>query len=438
MVENGLNPDAFCPPVSMGSFVRYSVLEWAFKDEKNHMIHRPIIVQRNGYGMVMEATHLHCLIPRHSVLYNSSSTAQSIDLYSLCSMLNYIIYDNHEFFHADSILDISYDMMQQYFQHYAVTDTIYGEPPHRDTVTHAIRICTGVMGNLAKTSFRDQMHVTVEELYNTIVTTDKHGRKVTNLIPNFHVTIPSSSSHKLIRDIPRKVMPVVWKNLYKYGQDIAFGCACGMFAGLRIGEVCNLRQDTSIHGGNIRFTYIGGMVVNVEFHIDEKFSMRDENEELGGIKKPRVQDMFADFIPAFMQAYWFHMRWLESHSFDPKYAPMLVDSNGNAMTTKTFRRRLNEVVQEHIVPELLASNDPELNLFGQKYALHGIDPHAFRHVFSTELTLRNCDLGQLMHFRGDTSPESAFTYLQNKHDLRQIITDHGDSLMKIALSEVCV
>ena len=48
-----------------------------------------------------------------------------------------------------------------------------------------------------------------------------------------------------------------------------------------------------------------------------------------------------------------------------------------------------------------------------------ISPHIFRHWFSVKLTLFGEDVAGLMYWRGDKSPESALTYLQNKGELEK-------------------
>ena len=51
---------------------------------------------------------------------------------------------------------------------------------------------------------------------------------------------------------------------------------------------------------------------------------------------------------------------------------------------------------------------------------NNLSPHVFRHWYTVQLVLSGIDnVGELMGARGDTSPESSLTYLQNKGDLEK-------------------
>ena len=51
---------------------------------------------------------------------------------------------------------------------------------------------------------------------------------------------------------------------------------------------------------------------------------------------------------------------------------------------------------------------------------HSLSPHVFRHWFTVQLVLSGInEPGTLMAFRGDTSPESALTYINNKGELEK-------------------
>ena len=72
------------------------------------------------------------------------------------------------------------------------------------------------------------------------------------------------------------------------------------------------------------------------------------------------------------------------------------------------------------MPILLASNDPELVLYGQTLMEHNLSPHVFRHWYTVQLVLSGVNNpGVLMAYRGDTSPESALTYINSKGELEK-------------------
>jgi integrase len=48
---------------------------------------------------------------------------------------------------------------------------------------------------------------------------------------------------------------------------------------------------------------------------------------------------------------------------------------------------------------------------------HSLGLHVLRHWFSVQLVLMGEDIAQIQYWRGDSNPQSAFDYLQNKGDL---------------------
>ena len=77
-----------------------------------------------------------------------------------------------------------------------------------------------------------------------------------------------------------------------------------------------------------------------------------------------------------------------------------------------------EIAKNEMIPIYLRSDDPELVLFGQTLMERSLSPHVFRHWFTVQLVLSGINNpGILMKLRGDSSPESALTYIDSKGDL---------------------
>lgn len=51
--------------------------------------------------------------------------------------------------------------------------------------------------------------------------------------------------------------------------------------------------------------------------------------------------------------------------FEKEYAPMFVNSRGKAMSYESYRKKFKSLVNDHLRPALLASEDPELRIYGQ-------------------------------------------------------------------------
>ena len=61
-----------------------------------------------------------------------------------------------------------------------------------------------------------------------------------------------------------------------------------------------------------------------------------------------------------------------------------------------------------------------MRLFYQQMQGHTWGAHSFRHWFTVSLILSGVDnIASLMNYRGDSSPESAMIYLQNKGEIQR-------------------
>ena len=115
------------------------------------------------------------------------------------------------------------------------------------------------------------------------------------------------------------------------------------------------------------------------------------------------------------------MEYIEEQKYESDYGALTVNKQGKAITYNSYYQKFRKVVDE-IIPTLLKSDEPEAVNYAYLLQENNLGPHIFRHWFSVKLTLFGEDVSGLMYWRGDTSPESALTYLQNKSDLeRQFI-----------------
>ena len=120
-----------------------------------------------------------------------------------------------------------------------------------------------------------------------------------------------------------------------------------------------------------------------------------------------------------MKCYGIYEEYMSHRDREPEYMPFSVNRQGKAMTYDVFYRRFAEVVKE-MIPIFQASDDPEIAVYGKILVDHPITPHIFRHYYTVQLVLSGItEPGELMTMRGDTSPESALTYLKNKGELEK-------------------
>ena len=74
-------------------------------------------------------------------------------------------------------------------------------------------------------------------------------------------------------------------------------------------------------------------------------------------------------------------------------------------------------------------------MYGQLLYENKLGPHALRHFFSVQLALMGEDVAGLQYWRGDSNPESALLYLQNKGDLIKELSAANDMFADFMISE---
>ena len=153
-------------------------------------------------------------------------------------------------------------------------------------------------------------------------------------------------------------------------------------------------------------------VLNINDSIDlrKELILRSDNKKVGGIKKERKAMVPPMFLKIFMSSYREYMKHIEGRKYEAEYGPLNINRDGKCMTYAAYYTSFKTIVAKEIVPELLNSNDPELE--------NGISPHIFRHWYTVQLVLAGVEtVNELMSWRGDKSPESALTYLNDKGEL---------------------
>jgi integrase len=261
---------------------------------------------------------------------------------------------------------------------------------------------------------------------------DRRGRPKQQERPAFQAK-GFASHKKTFRDLPTKAFQILLNLAFRYAPDIAFAICLQAFAGLRAGEVCNVRQERSPSGNGLIFTYMEGEPRKIEIDILRELPMRGDGVFFGRIKKERIQCVYPAFLRAFCAAYERHRAFLASRRFEAAYCPMFVNNKGMAMTYKDYARRFKSLVDSHFRPALLESDDPGCRIYGQLMYENRLTLHALRHWFSVQLVLRGEDIAQIQFWRGDDNPTSAFEYLQNKGDLVNELKKAGGLLADLLI-----
>lgn len=394
--------------------LRFSVYEHRLVLSDGQLITRKFIVLRDvGTGTIVSFTDWHRYVKsgKNRLSHNITEDGNKKSNY-VVMLLNYAFFDKY---HIEKLTDITIEIVSDFLNDYG-----QGTLPN-DTATRCestVNKCiSAVIDFLDLLATQNKCKFTKSDLYKEVEYRTKKGSIRKKKVPVFDVYFIENKK-EILRDMPEKVFSILMNHIKVHYPDILMCAALSAFGGLRPSETCNVRRRDSVIGAGIRFTIEDDEVTQVRIDLKKELNLRSDCVKVGGIKKERIQAIYPAFRKAFYQLYEFYMKYMEGRAYEADYGPLSVNSDGNAMTYKNYYSRFKNAV-EGIIPILLGNEDPEVVAYGMLLQEKGISPHALRHWFSVKLTLFGEDVAGLMYWRGDKSPESALTYLQNKSELEK-------------------
>lgn len=412
---------------------KYAVYEHKLVLEGKKSYTRSFIVLKNQYEVIVYFTSFHNYIDSYEkgVCVPLKSDAKT-KMHYVCKMLNYVLIDNYEKYKVKHVFDIEKWMLDEFFRDHALEMQANGTYRSSQSVEKCIYTVTNFFRRLSW-DFDGYTKITHKDLYVQKTSFSHKGKLQKTLKPNFTVrTMPSE--RKIFRDIPTKVFRVIINQAFCYAPEIAFAICLSAFAGLRPGEVCNVRQEESPLGNGIKFISVDGKVKSVEIDLRTEYVLRNDGVICGKIKKERIQRVYPAFIPAFCKVYEFHKKHINPN-VEKQFSPMFVGRSGKEMTYYDYWHRFRILINEHVRAKLLKHKDPECQLYGQLLYENNLSPHSLRHFFTVQLVLMGEDIAGIQYWRGDSSPESALTYLQNKGDLVKELSETNNLLADFLLLE---
>jgi integrase len=393
---------------------------------------RHFIVIKNHYGLIARFTRLHNYVGAYEgkVFAPVVSDAEA-KLRYVCMMLNYVLIDRYDKYRVDHVFKISREALECFFRDYAQETLANGGHRGRQSVEKCTHAVTMFFRKLRR---KFGGHVLLRETDLVVETTayDRRGKPKKKIAPAFQVKgFPNRK--EIFRELPTKAFQILANLAFRYAPDIAFAICLQAFAGLRAGEVCNVRQEGSPLGNGIIFTYFESEARKIEIDLMRELPLRSDGVICGRIKRERIQCVYPPFIEAFCVAYERHKAFLATQRVEPEFLPMFVNSRGMAMTYDDYARRFAALVDDHFRAVLLECDDPECRIYGQLLYENRLGLHALRHWYSVQLALRGEDIAQIQYWRGDKNPESAFAYLQNKGDLVKELEVAGGFLSELLM-----
>lgn len=336
----------------------------------------------------------------------------------ITQLLNYAFF----FKGIKSLNEITVDIIKEFLNDYGKCELPYDDDnTHRnkETVERCVNIILGFM-ELYICDNKKCCKMKTDDLYKWVDYRDHNGKIRHKKVPVFDVVYTGVTTREIFRDMPNKVFEIIFNHIAIHHTQILGLVFLSSFAGLRPAESCNVRRPGSIFGHGIIFTTIDNEVTKIQIDLRKEYVLRSDRLPTGKIKKERMQTVPDIFLKAFVNSYNIYMEYLEGKPYETDYAPFTINKQGKAYTYDSFYGKFQEIIKDEIIPILLADEDAEVVLYGRMLLEHKLSPHIFRHWYTVQLVLSGIsEPGVLMSHRGDSSPDSALTYIKNKSELQK-------------------
>ena len=377
----------------------FSVYEHTLVIKDSDLIKRKFIVLKDASGDICAFTDFHRYIRSAKRQYARRVTDDGNSRhYYVVKLLNYAFFDKY---HIRKLNDMTIEMVSAFLNDYGKS-LLPDDSNERtkSTVIACIRTIIDFLDNFIEKN-KGNCKIKQSELY----------------IPAFDVTY-TGKVKSIFRDMPNTVFNQLMNLVIEKHTDILMLIALSAFAGLRPAEACNIRRTDSALGPGIRFVIQNGEITDIILDLKKELNLRSDLKSVGSIKKERIQRVYPAFLEAFVECYRIYMDYMKGRKYEVAYGALTVNLQGKAITYDNYYQKFRKIISE-LIPILLSDEDAEVVNYGHLLLENNISPHILRHWFSVKLTLYGEDVSGLMYWRGDSSPESALTYLQNKGDLEK-------------------
>lgn len=410
--------------------MRFAVYKHTFVLRDNQLLKRNFIVLKESNEIVGWTTfHKYVGSEGNKKAYRLASNGGTRFQY-VVKLLNYAFFN---MYHIHKLTNLTQEIVQNFLNDYGLCRL----PDDDQTITRSkqtVEVCVSDIIDFVKNLIHRQKGCKIQEaeLYKEVQTFSKKKKKyITQKVPAFKV-LYNSKPKTIFRDIPETAFNIILNQIIDKHRNILMLAALSAFAGLRPSESCNVRRVDSPLGPGIRFELSGDEVTNIYIDLTEEKNLRSDLVSVGGIKKERTQKVYPAFLQVFYECYTTYMQYTEGKKYEAGYGALTNGKSGKAYTYQSFYLEFQKVVKE-CIPIMLNSDDPKIQIYGQLLLENNIGPHILRHWYSVKLTLYGVSVAELMYWRGDKSPESALTYINNKSDLERQYNEIVDRIFDFSL-----
>ena len=393
---------------------KFSVYNHTLRIADNKLITKKLIVLKNEEG-IMDFTNFHKYVnsPQktvRSITYDGNSRFD----YGV-KLLNYAYFERGIVCLNNLTIDIVKDFMNLYG-----LGKLPGDVSGRTEST--VKSCISAILDFLENLIGDKdikCCFTHDDLYQYTMVRTKKGKIVKKKVPVFNV-VYDGKTKSIFRDMPTPVFEIILNHIATYHPDLLCLVILSAFSGLRPSEACNVRREDSALGPGILFSMFGGKVSKVQIDLRKELCLRSDLTSTGKIKKERMQTVPLIFTDRFVEFYNIYMKYIEGKTYEADYGPLNLDKRGKAITYDTYYQRFRKIVRDELIPIFFKSEDPKVVFFGHLLTENNISPHIFRHWYTVQLVRSGMNsVAELMNARGDSSPESALTYLMDKGELEE-------------------
>jgi integrase len=268
-----------------------------------------------------------------------------------------------------------------------------------------------------------------EELITVDIIRDAERHKKAAIVYKAALHVPApKTTHKKNRILVDGYLELLMYEAKKYEPDLVIGIALGAYAGVREGEMVNITC-----GGIKVIRGSFGSISRIEIDLTKRapyFVGRERKTDAGSIKKFRIQRVYNDFIPAFVDMLDAHLLFMESRGYSIEAdAPLFVNRRGKPMTVQTYSERMKRLFYNRFLPALKRTCEVQGTYadhaaYIETYESEYPGAHMFRHWFTMYLlTKARLTSGEIMRWRGDSSQESMDEYIHENADLIEMFRE---------------
>lgn len=407
-----------------------------------------IVIKDRITNVTLEFTHYSKFL-RHTIKnidIRRSETIRKKGTY-ICMFLNYILIDNYEKFKIDDIRNIKIEHGNRFLKTYAegeiglkkktLEGNLVGKQKTLDTVLDVMDILTEFYVYIQNTYKEEARYINNKIIKKSKKETYSNSSTLqTKYEIPFNISGEFINKDNIFRDMPDKVFWIVLNLAKEHYPELRFAIALQAFAGLRSGEICNVRQAICpIGGGGVFYRKQGSKLLYFEIDIRRKYPMRSDLKDTGGIKKRRKQHVYDKYLNILKELYEEHMKILSNYNLEEGYYPMFVNRDGKAITVDSYQNKISRLLNKILLESIIDAEDAELRTYAQILTQRKLSSHCFRHWFTVMLVKEGLTPHEIAMYRGDNNLDTAIIYCRQKEELLKAIKDSNEKTIGDILFE---